>query len=455
VSKTTKAPAKPPPQEQREPLFPIPLPVIGVSGEFASGKTLFLLTIDPGPRTRVYDLEKSSQTYQSLGFDRVDVYRELLKAHPNGYRSSALWEWWRDDVLGIEPGRFTVIAIDTVTPIEDSLGDWVIENAAKFNATRKQFFTSAGTPSGLFWGVVKSVWERTLNDLAARCECFAFAAHMSTVYANNQPTMKRKAKGKLTLTQLASLYLEMDRKPDARGARPAVPSARVVKDRVVHTRIDPETGKVQIVPVLPPRLPEATPDAVRAYMLRPADFADLKPEELAPEEHLTDDDRAELRARTAEAQAVAAQATSRPSGCVWSGGRGRSTRGRETRRPGMVRPRRPLRRPAPADAREDPPPGEPRRRQAPPRGRRPAAMGFLASAEQVARLVELRDELFGLQGTEEAARVLAWNAVMERRGVRVASELTPDQADALITTLEGAVAAEREEGGPGEGPEGG
>ena len=67
------------------PLWQQPIPVIGLTGEYQSGKTLFGLSISPGPRTLVYDMEKSSLTYESIGFQRVDIGAEMLKLHPKGY----------------------------------------------------------------------------------------------------------------------------------------------------------------------------------------------------------------------------------------------------------------------------------------------------------------------------------------------------------------------------------
>jgi hypothetical protein len=416
----------------REPLFPQPLPVIGVTGEFGSGKSLFIATICPGPESRLYDFEKSLQSYQSLGFERIDAYSELLKRHPGGYKGPQLWEWWRSHVQAIKPGQFRVIGIDTVTPLEDALGDWVMDHAADFGRTRKQYVNNLGQPTGLFWGDMKSAWESALNDLAARCECFAFAAHMSTVYVGNAPTLKRKAKGKATLSQLASLYLQLERKADAKGNVPAEPSAIVIKQRAIHMMTHPQTKRLVIVPALPPRIPIATPDAIREYQVKPPDYRNLQIEERAPEEHLSDDERAELATRRAEAEAETE----------------RLRADREARQQQLA-DRIAAKKSAPAVEPATEPEAETQSEADAQAEAEPTApqsgLGFPIAREQLERLAELRDELFRVEGVSAGERKRAWDAILAKRDVATARDLTGHQAGELIERLLDRIAKRKEE----------
>jgi hypothetical protein len=87
---------------------------------------------------------------------------------------------------------------------------------------------------------------------------------------------------------------------------PAVPSATVLKSRLSHTKI--ENGAISIVPVLPPRLPKATPDSIRTYIRTPPDYGRLKSDERVREEKLSDDERLMLQAQEAESRRAAAEA---------------------------------------------------------------------------------------------------------------------------------------------------
>lgn len=281
------------------PLWPQKLPVVGVTGEYKAGKTLFVLTIDPG-RTLYYDTEKSGETYDSLGlgFRRVDVFSEMLKKHSKGYKPVDLFLWWLDHVRGVQPGAYTVVALDTVSEIESGLADWVAKNPQHFGHTAAQYQKM----QGVFWGDVKEYWKSILSDLASRCQTFAFTSHLKDKWNNAGPTGKRIPKGKETLMELASLYLLLDRKADAQGKEPTQPAATVLKSRLVNRVGGANPLDFTLIPTLPARLPVATPAAIRQYMLAPAGARAATAEELAPEERLSDDDRLRLQAEIATAQ---------------------------------------------------------------------------------------------------------------------------------------------------------
>lgn len=299
---TSPAPPTSPPPTHLPPLW-VPdqrVEIIGLTGEYESGKTVFGLTIDPA-RTLMYDEEKSGASYLSLGFTRLDIITEVRKKHPHGFTPLQVYEWWVSHVRTIEPGRYRVIMLDTVGTVEAGLADWVNRNPKHFGHTAGQYEKM----SGLFWGDVKEHWKLVLSDLASRCETFVFTTHMGNVWKGNQQTGKKKPKGKETLMELASLYLQMERLPGASGNKPAQPSAVVLKSRLAHASLDGETGSPVVVPLLPPRLPVATPAAIRKYMLAPPDYSRLKPEELAPERGLSADERLELETAKAQAEAEA------------------------------------------------------------------------------------------------------------------------------------------------------
>ena len=89
-----------------EPIWPlnVSIDVLGVTGAYASGKTLFVCSIDPA-RTRLYDFEKSAGAYTGLGIDRVDVPSVMLEKYPKNYSPRQVFEWWYSDIKQIEPGK--------------------------------------------------------------------------------------------------------------------------------------------------------------------------------------------------------------------------------------------------------------------------------------------------------------------------------------------------------------
>jgi hypothetical protein len=296
------------------PLWPAPIPIIGVTGKPSSGKTRFCLSISPGPRTLVYDLEQSSASYEYIGFERIDVQKEMQKwcvaNKKTGYKSIDLWSWWLNHVRSLPSDKYDVIVVDPVTDLEVGLTDWVAANPTQFGHTAKQYEIM----SAIMWGDVKHFEKTVLADICAKCQTFAFTAHVGAVFgADKKPTGELKAKGKESLLQLASLYLWMEREPDKNGVRPSVPTARVMKGRLeVGEVID---GEIVSYEVLPQRLPQATPKAIREYFKNPAGkrkataAEQIKPDEMGADEKLRlETQKAQAEADLAKAKAEAAQA---------------------------------------------------------------------------------------------------------------------------------------------------
>jgi hypothetical protein len=161
--------------------------------------------------------------------------------------------------------------------------------------------------SGIYWGDGTNLLKQILLDVCARCQTFAFAVHTGAVWVDKKPTMQRKPKGKRTFMELATLYIHLDRPIGPDGSQREVPTARVIKSRLATEKID-ENGNLLTIALMPPQLPEATPEAIRRYMVNPPNWNALRPEEKAPEVHLSEDAKLELRAQTAANEADAARA---------------------------------------------------------------------------------------------------------------------------------------------------
>lgn len=284
--------------------------VLGVCGEFSSGKTLFIQGIDP-ERTRYYDCEMSSGTYSLIKPEnKIDVPKLMgqLKA---GYTSLDVFTWWRKDVLAIKPGQFAVIAVDTIGDIEQGLADFVAIKHAEFGFRTKESFESS---KGIFWSAVKNEWQALLVEICQRCETFAFAAHMRDEFVNGSASGKREPQGKETLMKLASLYLHLGRPKDKNGAPSERPDGIVLKSRLAiakkdaaGTLVKDEKGDFVMVSAMPPRISPATPGQIRAYVKAPPNYDKLKKSELVPDAVMTDDERLRLQAKMAADNARVAE----------------------------------------------------------------------------------------------------------------------------------------------------
>ena len=284
-------------------LFPKPIPIIGATGEFESGKTLMGLTICPGPQTLYYDFEQSGASYDELGHKRINVMEEMQKAYPNGYKPVDVYLWWSKHVKTVQPGQYKVIVLDPVTDLERGLTDWVSANPQYFGHTAAQYQKM----SGIMWGDMKDHLKSLLADLSTRCETLFYTAHVGKEFEGNTATGKLKVKGKATLHELASLFVWLMRKPDARGAKPNKPSARILKSRLLVSRIDSE-GELIIEQVLPPIMPVCTPKALRDAFATPAGGREIDDLERHVEDILSEEDRLRLETQRHEAERDAALA---------------------------------------------------------------------------------------------------------------------------------------------------
>jgi hypothetical protein len=246
-------------------LWPKPLTLIGGSGKHESGKTLFGLSICPGPQTLVYDFEDSSKPYvDQIGFEMIDVPDLMIKKY-NRIAQEETFCWWRDHILSQPTGKHRVLMVDPISDIEAGLKMWVQKRPQDFGYTSNQF----ARMEGVLWECVKAYWKSLLLQIANRVETFYFVAHTKREWVGNTPTPNLLPRGKQTLFELSSLYLFFDRTP-VDGRKPQKPAANVLKSRVVEAKI--VNGELVATAVLPPRLPEATPQAIRHYMLHPGEL---------------------------------------------------------------------------------------------------------------------------------------------------------------------------------------
>lgn len=286
----------------------VKIPIVGITGEKWSGKTLWGLSIAPRD-TIVFDFEDSSETYMHMGLQvkaRWDLYSEMLRKHGRAATPLECYQAFREAIDKIKPGEYRVLVCDPFTDIEQGLSDWVAANPGAFGYTAKQF-ENAG---GLFWGAVKQCQKMLLGMIAEKVECFVFTTHMGAVWGADGKPVKgaRKIKGKETLFELASLYIMLERKPDAKGSVPDLPTGIIQKDRLAFAKIG-EDGSATFTRILPPRIEGCTPQRIREYIQKP--FDEKKPrkgELLEPKAALTEDEKLLLQSEMMENQKAVAEA---------------------------------------------------------------------------------------------------------------------------------------------------
>lgn len=288
---------------ERQPLWPngITIPFLGVTGDFGSGKSLFTVLIDP-ENTIAFDFHRGLTTYQFLGFKHVDMVSQLMAKCPSGWSAQKAYELLVHLVRQIEPGKYSVGTIDAISDIEAGITDYVRSQYKKHGFSTAEKFESM---SGQFWKAVRTEEEEFLNLLSGKFSTVAWTTHLRTKYRSNRPTDDKEPMGKSTLSKYATLYLWLERSPRPDGTVPDLPSATVLKGRVVAPIR--EDGKLKIGKVLPDHFPEASADTIRKYIINPPDWSNLPEELRVRERELTESERLRLQAQIAEDQRIAAE----------------------------------------------------------------------------------------------------------------------------------------------------
>lgn len=292
-----------------QPLWPAGkrIRAFGATGPQWSGKSYLGLSIAPGrrngvPRTLAYDLELSLGDYaEDAQCELIDVPEQLLLKY--GQREVTALEkfmWWRENVLAVPKGKYDVIMVDPINEMEDGVGMFVYANATKFGYTTQQFERGVA----LFEAAMQSYWKSLIGAIASRCQTFFFTTHLRSQFNGSTPIAgKFEPRGRKVISQLASLYLWLDRSAPREGANvgkvPEIPAGRIIKERLGKVWIG-DDGELNCTPVLPPRLPEASVKAIKAYLLNPPNYKRLKADEKYIEPAMTDDERLLVNAQMTE-----------------------------------------------------------------------------------------------------------------------------------------------------------
>lgn len=293
------------------------IPYIRVSGAVNSGKSLFSLLIDENVKnpaapqtTVVWDLEGSTEPYEDqLNFERRDLLA-MVRQRVNGgaYKPIDVYTAWVEDLIALPQGKYKVGIVDPFTDVETGLVEWVRANPGKFGRTSSQYSSAS---SMFLWPDIKA-WSKQLlmSQLRPRFETFVTCHHLKAKWEGQRKTNDTVAEGLDVLEKLASLHIELDRTPPAKGAKaPRLPRGEVKKQRIIFVGgFGPGGASDELLPVLPPVIPDCTPNKIRWYIDNPADYDNLKPEEQALDHSMTADQRLQMQAGIAEAQRDTAQA---------------------------------------------------------------------------------------------------------------------------------------------------
>ena len=272
--------------------------IIGLAGKPDSGKTLWALSVDPR-NTLMFDFETSGATYhRSMGVKRIDVPGMMLTKHEGRpYLPIDLFRYFYGAIKSVTPGKFSVIVLDTVSPLEIGLAEHVKASYRDYGFSTQAKFENTG---GIFWGNANNFYEQLLLYAATKCQTLVFTTHLRGVWKHGKPTTAKEPKGKSVLDDLATIRILLDRPPNTKA-----PIGQITKGRLAQITLAEDGSVENILPVLPPQMDPCTPAALKAYIESPPNYKKLKAREKVIEKPMTDEEKLHLEAETADNNRVA------------------------------------------------------------------------------------------------------------------------------------------------------
>lgn len=190
------------------------LPIIWLMGKREVGKSSFVATIDPvrpgnKSRTLITDLEMSYNTIRTqVPLDVINIREETFKRIGKEYTFKDLFLTWKDIVLDVEAGQYTVLGVDPVSDLFQGAFQFVGENAYLFGKTPQRYNGEMGNKAQ--WGDTALYWKQLSLELAQRYETTVFVSHLKDVFKNNVRTGQQAARGS-DFSEVASLVLWLNR----------------------------------------------------------------------------------------------------------------------------------------------------------------------------------------------------------------------------------------------------
>lgn len=283
------------------------LPIIWLMGEKEVGKSTFVATVDPvrpgqKTRTRITDLEMSYNTLHTQAPMQIDDIRQMtFDRVGKEYTFKDLFETWRECVLSVKAGEYTVLGVDPVSDIFQGAYAYVGANPQLFGKNANSYTGKIGTMAQ--WGDAALYWKQLCLELAQRYETIVLVSHLKDIYKDNVRTGKRGARGN-DFSEVASLVLWLGRKDNKF-------EATVLKSRLSwwDWGTDEKRSRPVLRDLLPRRLvPEYSgqsyPELIASYMANPqADYGELNVVEEDPTvEKMTEQERLETELQLAESK---------------------------------------------------------------------------------------------------------------------------------------------------------
>ncbi len=271
------APPPKPPEQIFELAAPSTLPpefrgVVYETGMRGVGKSFLAAQAENPVNVIFWDFEeKGSGIDAQLHFGKyVSMYAEATRKFGMDFKPIQLMEVIRPELAAIPKGRYSVMVIDNIEPLETAFYNEVKKFPMNYgikpqNAENGSFGGAWPGVNYLVSGFLNTVYSKGIKLVIV-------TAHLKQVWSPTGPIPNKfKPKGVERWHELSILSLVLLTAESA-----PIPSALVQKEQLASTRFNEETGEVEVVRRLPLRIPKCTFAEIKKYLREPADINNPK-----------------------------------------------------------------------------------------------------------------------------------------------------------------------------------
>ena len=255
--------------------------VAKITGYRGRGKSYFVSQLERPGLTAFFDFERKGEGINSQL--KFGLYVPVTERAAGG--ALGIYDLFIREIAELPQDRFTHVILDNTAPLELAMRAEAARSAPKY---AKQFGMDANNivlnRYGGQGGVVNHlISEMICNPLWAKgVKLISVTSHIKPRWAGGaQVVNSYNVKGADRWDELSILTLII-----IPGDFAPVPSALVMKEQLGAITFDEESNDFTIRRRLPYRLPRATPQAIREYLMTPADLENPKPGEVPSEDEI-------------------------------------------------------------------------------------------------------------------------------------------------------------------------
>lgn len=258
--------------------------VIVAGGFYGSGKTTFVCGIDHPANILMIDLESKGELIaHQLGITNYfPVVQDAATLKGFDYKPYQIFDRVKQILVAMPQDRFTTLVIDGVSILQEGLLEAVKLNPTAWGINPKN--AESGSMGGA-WPGVATILNQIFTQARSRgVKVIGLTTEVKAKWGSTGPILNKfELKGVSLLSKMSILTVIMTK---GMNKYLGAPSAIVMKEQLGKYEWSDELKRSVVRKRIPPKLPLAEMAEVYRYLREPADYGNLRLEEIPTTEEL-------------------------------------------------------------------------------------------------------------------------------------------------------------------------